>query len=62
MTSIKILLENKQKELMAKLEADINHPTSKGDNSEGVGLSFLEVFYQANMQSIKGLFSIQLVI
>lgn len=34
LTSIKSLLENKQKTLITKLEADINHPTSKGDKFE----------------------------
>lgn len=54
MTSIKILLENKQKELMAKLEADINHPTSKGDNSEGAWIKFFRSFLPSKYAVDKG--------
>ncbi|WP_206207816.1 DUF6602 domain-containing protein [Virgibacillus profundi] len=54
MTSIKILLENKQKALMAKLEADINHPTSKGDNSEGAWINFFRSFLPSKYAVDKG--------
>ena len=54
MTSIKALLDNKQKILMAKLEADINHPTSKGDNCEEAWINFFRSFLPSKYAIDKG--------
>lgn len=54
MTSIKELLDNKQKVLMTKLEADINHPTSKGDNSEEAWINFFRSFLPSKYAVDKG--------
>ncbi|MCB5953977.1 DUF6602 domain-containing protein [Enterococcus sp. CWB-B31] len=54
MTSIKALLGNKQKTLIAKLEADLNHPTSKGDNSEEAWINFFRSFLPSKYAVDKG--------
>lgn len=54
MTTIKTLLNNKQKSLMTKLEADINHPTSKGDNSEEAWINFFRGFLPSKYAVDKG--------
>lgn len=54
MTSIKTLLENKRKALLAKLEADLNHPTSKGDNSEESWINFFRSFLPSKYAINKG--------
>lgn len=54
LTSIKSLLENKQKTLITKLEADINHPTSKGDNCENAWINFFKSFLPSKYAVDKG--------
>lgn len=54
MTSIKTLLENKQKALTAKLENVISHPTSKGDNSESAWIDFFRSFLPSKYSVDKG--------
>ncbi|GAA3728071.1 hypothetical protein GCM10022378_16120 [Salinicoccus jeotgali] len=54
MTSIKALLDNKQKALTAKLESVISHPTSKGDNSESAWINFFRSFLPSKYSIDKG--------
>ena len=54
MTSINKLLENKQQALIAKLKADLTHPTSKGDNSELAWINFFRSFLPSKYKIDKG--------
>ncbi len=54
MTSIKTLLENKQRALMAKLEADLSHPTTKGDACEAAWIEFFRSFLPSKYLIDKG--------
>lgn len=54
MTSIKKLLDNRQKLLTATLEANLNHPTTKGDHSEDAWIKFFRNFLPSKYAIDKG--------